>query len=206
MTEILPQFHHCDCEMCEWLNFGTFFKFPCIVRIYAWFFMHCRNHHSDNHTNHVIIALRKGMSFDSNFIMFVCMGLLVIHQHWWMKWLGSCGQCHTISRVFCQKGPTRHAYAWQIGPFWQDTLNMMLVYSSHSHHHPWVHYIATSRISSISRTLVKCELMCLKNHLNLMSHPLEWILFIRVDGLSNSDEHLNTSIHTLLVSLKWMIF
>ena len=25
-----------------------------------------------------------------------------------------------ISRVSCQKGPTRHAYAWQIGPFWQD--------------------------------------------------------------------------------------
>ena len=28
-----------------------------------------------------------------------------------------------ITRVFCQKGPTRHAYAWQIGPFWQDTLD-----------------------------------------------------------------------------------
>ena len=27
-----------------------------------------------------------------------------------------------ISRVSCQKGPTRHANAWQIGPFWQDTL------------------------------------------------------------------------------------
>ena len=26
--------------------------------------------------------------------------------------------------VFCQKGPTRHAYAWQIGPFWQDTLEI----------------------------------------------------------------------------------
>ena len=26
--------------------------------------------------------------------------------------------------VSCQKGPTRHAYAWQIGPFWQDTLEM----------------------------------------------------------------------------------
>ena len=26
-----------------------------------------------------------------------------------------------ISMVSCQKGPTRHAYAWQIGPFWQDT-------------------------------------------------------------------------------------
>ena len=23
-----------------------------------------------------------------------------------------------------QKGPTRHAYAWQIGPFWQDTLDI----------------------------------------------------------------------------------
>ena len=55
MTLILPQFHHCDCEMCEWLNFRTFFKFPCIVWIYAWFFMHCRNHHSDSHVNHVII-------------------------------------------------------------------------------------------------------------------------------------------------------
>ena len=25
--------------------------------------------------------------------------------------------------VSCQKGPTRHAYAWQIGPFWQETLD-----------------------------------------------------------------------------------
>ena len=30
-----------------------------------------------------------------------------------------------ISRVSCQKGPTRHAYAWQIGPFWQDTLDIL---------------------------------------------------------------------------------
>ena len=30
-----------------------------------------------------------------------------------------------ISMVSCQKGPTRHAYAWQIGPFWQDTLDML---------------------------------------------------------------------------------
>ena len=29
-----------------------------------------------------------------------------------------------LSMVSCQKGPTRHAYAWQIGPFWQDTLVM----------------------------------------------------------------------------------
>ena len=29
-------------------------------------------------------------------------------------------------RVSCQKGPTRHAYAWQIGPFSQDTLDVTL--------------------------------------------------------------------------------
>ena len=29
-----------------------------------------------------------------------------------------------MSRVSCQKGPTHHAYAWQIGPFWQDTLDV----------------------------------------------------------------------------------
>ena len=32
-----------------------------------------------------------------------------------------------ISRVSCQKGPTRHAYAWQIGPFWQDTLDLTYI-------------------------------------------------------------------------------
>ena len=26
--------------------------------------------------------------------------------------------------VSCQKGPTRHAYAWQIWPLWQDTLEL----------------------------------------------------------------------------------
>ena len=29
--------------------------------------------------------------------------------------------------VSCQKGPTHHAYAWQIGPFWQDTLDLQHV-------------------------------------------------------------------------------
>ena len=30
-----------------------------------------------------------------------------------------------ISRESYQKGPTRHAYAWQIGPYWQDTLDIL---------------------------------------------------------------------------------
>ena len=29
--------------------------------------------------------------------------------------------------VSCQKGPTHHAYAWQIGPFWQDTLDILYI-------------------------------------------------------------------------------
>ena len=28
--------------------------------------------------------------------------------------------------VSCQKGPTRHAYAWQIRSFWQDTLDICI--------------------------------------------------------------------------------
>ena len=32
---------------------------------------------------------------------------------------------HT-SMASCQKSPTRYAYAWQIGPFWQDTLDIYL--------------------------------------------------------------------------------
>ena len=31
-----------------------------------------------------------------------------------------------ISMVSCQTGPTRHAYAWKIGPFWQDTLDISI--------------------------------------------------------------------------------
>ena len=51
----LCQFHHCDREVREWLNFGIYFKCPCIVQIYAWFFMPCKNYHCDSHANHVII-------------------------------------------------------------------------------------------------------------------------------------------------------
>ena len=40
--------------------------------------------------------------------------------------------CTHISMVSCQKGPTCHAYAWQIGPFWQDTLDIWHMNSLHS--------------------------------------------------------------------------
>ena len=36
-----------------------------------------------------------------------------------------------IPMVSCQKGPTRHAYAWQIGPFWEDTLEKTIMVARH---------------------------------------------------------------------------
>ena len=38
----------------------------------------------------------------------------VLEFNWWCIW-----------RVSCQKGPTCHADAWQIGPFWQDTRDLL---------------------------------------------------------------------------------
>ena len=32
-----------------------------------------------------------------------------------------------MSRASCPKGPTLHAYAWQIGPFWQDTIDVIIL-------------------------------------------------------------------------------
>ena len=48
-------------------------------------------------------------------------------QRFHLIWMYACNReratgCQLISRVSCQKGPTHHTYAWQIGPFWQDTL------------------------------------------------------------------------------------
>ena len=89
MAVIPPQFHHCDCEMCEWLNFGTFFKFPCIVWIYAWFFMHCRNHHSDSHANHVIIWANR-VQLGSSFCTLAMKAWAII----WTYWLLSLTHAH----------------------------------------------------------------------------------------------------------------
>ena len=56
---------------------------------------------------------------------------------WWMNWpnkmctptwitlrLRNMTTDEKKSMVSCQRGPTRHASAWQIGPFWQDTLEI----------------------------------------------------------------------------------
>ena len=89
MTVILSQFHHCDCQMCKRLNFGTFFKFPCSLRIYAWFFMHCRNHHSVSYAYHVIMARNIlipyfiYLIFTSQIVFYFCQVLLYSVPSYW---------------------------------------------------------------------------------------------------------------------------
>ena len=54
-------------------------------------------------------------------------GNALLKQQWriWVNALQvSIHYMHMILMVSCQNGPTRHAYAWQIGPFWQDTLDI----------------------------------------------------------------------------------
>ena len=40
---------------------------------------------------------------------------------------------YLIPMVSCQKGLIRHAYAWQIGPFWQDTLDTCFLFIPTQH-------------------------------------------------------------------------
>ena len=100
----LPQFHHCDCEMCEWMNFGTFFKFPSVVRIYARFFMHCRNRHSDSHANHVIKSItwntkqRQIRTIDRH---------IVLYFIYWPKYIVLCFGINTSER----RGPFQTIYS-----------------------------------------------------------------------------------------------
>ena len=44
---------------------------------------------------------------------------------WVIVWTYLCS--YVISTVSCERGPTSHAYAWQIGPFWQDTLDISVI-------------------------------------------------------------------------------
>ena len=60
-------------------------------------------------------------SFIMIMVLYVTMDLMIM-----VVQLGNASDLSIlISMVSCQKGPTRHAYAWHIGPFWQDTLDML---------------------------------------------------------------------------------
>ena len=81
-----------------------------------------------NTRSHVFFRLRRGLNKRWTDIP------------WWRRYLEPKrhDQWAFISRVSCQKGPTRHAYAWPIGPFWQDTLDIPLYWPiPHGNTHQW---------------------------------------------------------------------
>ena len=67
----------------------------------------------------------------------------------------------SITMVSCQKGPTRHAYAWRIGSFWQDTLDKHFVVTQ-----TYVNAVISSRPVSIR--------LFLKNNEKHMNNGIEF--------------------------------
>ena len=59
------------------------------------------------------------------------------------------------SRVSWQKGPTRHAFAWQIGPFWQDTLELLIEIAAALRLQP---HLPGANELKIQLVLLTCEL------------------------------------------------
>ena len=64
------------------------------------------------HRNYLLSLVISGIETHSDEVSFA--------QGLWRLMMDS------LSMVSCQKGPTSHAYAWQIGPFWQDTPTISL--------------------------------------------------------------------------------
>ena len=102
------------------------------------------------------------------------------------------GLCISLrSRVSCQKGPTRHAYTWQIGPFWQDTLEMFEPVWMSSYAYIVTtenNYVPTHREAPDSRYATNCHLLIVltKTHCLLLHVP-----------------HCNAPLLLLLMSVWW---
>ena len=83
----------------------------------------------------------------------ICIIYLVL---WWVhrvtSWL-SWWYAHNMiySMVSCEKGPTRHAYAWQIGPFWQDThyVFFMIHLKTYNIHDKLCFYFVSTRVINV---------------------------------------------------------
>ena len=96
---------------------------------------------------------------------------------------GTRNKIHDISRVSCQKGPSRHAYAWQIGPFWQDTLDLLPL---QIHHHAYTPDISHTQIMSFLAIVFSVFLPTTKYHLSCFSAHIP----SRVRFHQNTRKHL----------------
>ena len=70
----------------------------------------------------------------------------------------------SYTTVSCQKGPTRHAYAWQIGPFWQYTME----------------YISTMYPINVLMVVLFCVLLGLQ--------PVILVVVVAMVGDENDDD------------------
>ena len=82
---------------------------------------------------------------------------------------------HFTSRVSYTKGRIRHAYAWQIGPFWQDTLDMQKTFPCHDTA-IWLHddrwwWIGSEHIIASWYGTLKIENSW---HIKAPSHDVAW--------------------------------
>ena len=62
------------------------------------------------------------------------------------------------SRVSCQKGPTCHAYEWQLGPFWQDTLKILFTHEVIKIIFSQVSFSSAMSIQPYNRNTTQCLL------------------------------------------------
>ena len=89
----------------------------------------------------IIIPCLKHRIFAYCIFYLYCIPFCCIHIMY-VFWFVSL-RCTYISRGSCQKGPTCHACAWQIGPFWQDTLDMYVFHSTHHCTHTFMYVLKT---------------------------------------------------------------
>ena len=72
------------------------------------------------------IKLQQGIQWITNHLIPSCPSFLSYFPNDVMAWK-RLPHYWPFIMVSCQKGSTRHAYAWQIGPFWQDTLVIRVI-------------------------------------------------------------------------------
>ena len=97
--------------------------------------------------------------------------------------------------VSCQKGPTRHACARQIGPFWQDTLELLkqnfeLIVSSIVHQ-GWHSRCPEVRLITGS-VEVSTRVACVGPH-STRTHKRSWVRDYLLDGMHLYEVSFNRS-------------
>ena len=116
------------------------------------------------------------------------------------------------SRVSCQKGPTRHAYAWQIGPFWQDKLDLCHHQSSiggaATYQHGLLMWSLSMKLQYLSVKQLGTSQWRLPGHQQLGYWPIYLRTFqlLTLRGLEIAAWKQRTSPHWTIVSRHFYIF